>query len=421
MKSELTKADIISYIWEHHDRYNEFIKTLDNSNLIIEDIGIAEGDIYRDCVIEIDGRIVEGNAIIFSKLSQWYQYIQKYGDKASQISIVLFEIADISLRSTPYKVTLIEIAIPSKLYSDFMMVRNSNSTFCIEYISRQNEYFTTMIYETMISDRMRDKCNLIRESFLRFNDWDKTFIKSLFDTIAIANENRANFNTLADIIYLDSISMTLETLEETEALLFGTSGLLNSIKDDCEYQKRLLTIFREQEVKYSIKRMKLDAWKLPLKNDIYKLMALLAALIHSKISFRRLLHNQYDIDYIYKVMSVEVSPYWKRHHDFSAYEYPADKGVTLSKSKIDIFIINSIVPMNIAMNAMLEDSENSEKALNILNSIKAESNFITKEWAKYGHKISNAYQSQAIIQLFKKYCKDNLCHKCIIFPKMTKG
>lgn len=420
MGRELKKSEIVSFIWEHHYRYPECIKMVEEGNLCIEDAGRFEDGIFKDCEIDVDQRTISGNAIAFNTLTEWYLFLQRYGDAAATIDIVLFATADVSLRITTSNATLIQVTIPTNLYTAFNSVRSANGAICIEYTVNQNSLFMAQVVESLVAERIKDKCENIMSIFHQLNDWDKTFTYLLFDTIAISNANRANFNTLAKTIYLDSISMNLNTLEEVEALLFGTAGFLSSIDNDCKYQQQLLEIFKQQESAYGIRRMKYETWTLPLKNDIWKLLSWLAALIHARISFKRIIYEEYDLNNIYRIMQRKVSPYWQRHHDFSGYEYPTDTAIMLSKSKIDIFIINAIVPMSIALNAQIASEESTQKSIGLMMKIKPEINFITKEWTKYGAKLDSAYQTQAVIQLHKKYCTQSLCHCCSLFSKMSK-
>lgn len=414
------QTDILFFIWQHHYRYSHLIKAVGKSNLYIDDVGTLDGNLLKDCIVDVDGREVEGDAMIVEKLSQWYAFMVKSPESAQRIKIVIYSILDTPHRVTNYSVLFIEIEPNYDITKSFMAIQSSGGKVCLEYLGNQNKFFAAQIEETLIGERMHDKCLFIQSKYEKIHDWDKMFHYLLFDTIAIANKNRDRFTTLADIIYIDSISMHLNTLEEVEALLFGTAGLLSNIKYECEYQKRLLSIFIEQERKYGIARMNEGIWIAPLHNNIYKFIAYLSALIHNRISFTRSLKDEFNLETIYKVMQCEISPYWRHHEEFSKYESTEDKNGVMTRGKIDIFIINAIVPLKILINESLSDNDEVEKAMNMLTKIKGEDNVLTKEFRNYGIKVETAYESQAYIQLMKKYCRANQCHRCDLFSKMTK-
>lgn len=418
-KKNLSKSDIISYIWQHHDRYTHLISAVGKSNIIVEDEGTLEDGIFRDCEINIDGRYVDGDAKVFATTSQWNAYMQQ--KNAPRIDIVIYEVMDVNPRPAEYKTTMVEIAVPDELINSFAMVRSSSYAVCMEYLAAQNSMFINSILDKMLVERMNRKSNDAIAFFNMCNDWDKVFHYMLFDTIMISNVNRSNFVRLADTIHNDAITTRLDSQFQVEALLFGAAGFLSSINEGCDYQKRLLAEYIELEKRYSIKRMKLDQWALPLKHEIYNHIAYLAALIFSRVSFMRSLYDEYDLKNIYKVMTKEVSSYWKRHHDFSDFEYVADRNKSLSKSKIDKLIINMIVPINLAVNKQREASadDRSEKAIDLLTKV-TEDNKYTIKWAKFGLKLPSAYETQAIIQLYKEYCLQQKCTTCLLFSKMTK-
>ena len=58
------------------------------------------------------------------------------------------------------------------------------------------------------------------------------------------------------------------------------------------------------------------------------------------------------------------------------------------------------------------DEDRCEAALDLLEHLKPEQNFITRSWAKAGIKAENAADSQALICLKKNYCDTKDCLRC---------
>ena len=61
-----------------------------------------------------------------------------------------------------------------------------------------------------------------------------------------------------------------------------------------------------------------------------------------------------------------------------------------------------------------------EKALNILQEIKAEKNHITERFNSIGIKSKTAFDSQALIQLQQHYCDEKRCLECQIGYDLIK-
>ena len=54
------------------------------------------------------------------------------------------------------------------------------------------------------------------------------------------------------------------------------------------------------------------------------------------------------------------------------------------------------------------------KALQYLSELKPESNSIVKKFLSFGLEVNNAFETQALIQLKNKYCKEKRCLECSI-------
>ncbi len=87
---------------------------------------------------------------------------------------------------------------------------------------------------------------------------------------------------------------------------------------------------------------------------------------------------------------------------------------------MDLIIINSVVPFIFYYGRKLQKEELEEKAIKLLQSLRGENNYIVKLFAEEGIKCNSAYDSQAIIQLYKNYCTTNKCLQCAIGYEMLK-
>ena len=62
-----------------------------------------------------------------------------------------------------------------------------------------------------------------------------------------------------------------------------------------------------------------------------------------------------------------------------------------------------------------------DKALKLLESIKAENNSIIKSWTELGVKSSNAMQTQSLLELKNNYCSQIKCLICSIGNKILQN
>lgn len=75
-------------------------------------------------------------------------------------------------------------------------------------------------------------------------------------------------------------------------------------------------------------------------------------------------------------------------------------------------LINTVAPLLFAYGRHHFDEDRCEAALDLLEHLKPEQNFITRSWAKAGIKAENAADSQALICLKKNYCDTKDCLRC---------
>ena len=83
-------------------------------------------------------------------------------------------------------------------------------------------------------------------------------------------------------------------------------------------------------------------------------------------------------------------------------------------------IINAVAPAVFAYGVQNNDQKKKEWAIEILETVPAEINNITKSWAALGIEARDASESQALIELRKNYCDKSNCLRCTICRKIMK-
>ena len=121
---------------------------------------------------------------------------------------------------------------------------------------------------------------------------------------------------------------------------------------------------------------------------------------------------------VYNLFAVSVSQYWQSHYQFDK-ESPKKKK-PLSKSFIDLLIINTIIPIQFAY-AKSQGKEISENLIELLREVAPESNSIIEKFASFGIKSKNAFETQSLLQLKNEYCNHSKCLDCAIGIELLKN
>jgi hypothetical protein len=121
---------------------------------------------------------------------------------------------------------------------------------------------------------------------------------------------------------------------------------------------------------------------------------------------------------LYQVFQVSASQYWQNHYQFDHASTSRKK--SLSRSFIDLIIINTIVPIQFAY-AKSQGKENIETGILMLESIKTEQNSTVQKFQSMGVIAESAFESQSLLQLKNEYCCKSRCLECDIGMELLKG
>jgi hypothetical protein len=135
---------------------------------------------------------------------------------------------------------------------------------------------------------------------------------------------------------------------------------------------------------------------------------------HQKNLFSKIISVKTVKD-IYDVFSISSSEYWENHYVLG--KVSVRKKKVLSKSFIDLIILNTIIPLKFAY-AKSIDVDNVEEILSFYKAIKPEKNSTLSEFKSLKLKILNSIDSQSLIELKTQYCNKNKCLHCEIGNKL---
>jgi hypothetical protein len=133
--------------------------------------------------------------------------------------------------------------------------------------------------------------------------------------------------------------------------------------------------------------------------------------LFSKISTLKSLENMYE------VFGVSVSEYWQNHYQFDK-ESPKKKKL-LSKSFVDLVVINTIIPLQFAY-AKSQGKEVSEDLIYLLKQVTPEKNAILDKFISFGIQSKNAFETQSLLQLKNEYCNKSKCLECAVGIELLK-
>jgi len=161
--------------------------------------------------------------------------------------------------------------------------------------------------------------------------------------------------------------------------------------------------------------MDVDQWMFmrlrPSSFPTIRIAQLAQLIVNNTHFFSRVLQTN-SIHDLRKIFKSSVSDYWLTHYHFKKTSVKRQKsiGVDLFKS----IVINTVCPSLFMYAKEKGDEAFQEKSIRFLGEIKAEDNSVIRGFTKMGLRVTNAAQSQALLQLKRKYCEPKKCLNCNI-------
>ena len=183
-------------------------------------------------------------------------------------------------------------------------------------------------------------------------------------------------------------------LLQVQALFLGTAGLIGHLgpHDGCDAQKA------EAEYAYLAHKFSLPApppflWRYlrtrPYNFPHLRILQLAAVFHHGGAQLHALLEAS-DTALLQRCL----------------------QGAPLSVSAIRLIAINTVAPLLYAYGQAQGNDTLVSRAMDLLESLPAENNYIIRQWSACGLEAGTAAHSQALIQLKREYCDRYDCLRC---------
>ena len=421
------KEDFLHYIWKFKKFNILDLKTQQGEALTIIQSGQyleLSGPDFFNAQIMIEDQKWAGNVEIHIKSSDWYAHHHEKDDAYDSVILhVVWEHDTEIFRKNNTEIPVLELinVVDHAILKNYQSLLAPKSwIFCEKQIHQVDDFVLKNWQERLFFERLERKSKIIFELLAQTNqDWEAVLFSLLAKNFGL-NTNGEIFFKIAQSIPFSTVRKESFEVENIEALLLGIAGLLDEEKED-NYYKDLKFRFFYLIHKYQLDRNKVapvQFFKHRPDNFPTIRLSQLANLYHiqhnlfSKISIIKSLQSCYDL------FQISSSQYWRTHYQFD--KVSPVKNKALSKSFIDLIVINTILPIQFAYNKSL-GREVSEDFITLLKEITPEKNSIIDKFNSFGIKSKNAFDSQTLLQLKNEYCNQSKCLQCSIGIDLLKN
>ncbi len=421
------KEDFLHYLWKFKKFDTLNLKTFNGEEITIVNVGqyleLAGPDFFN-AQITIGNQKWAGNVEIHLKSSDWYVHHHERDEAYENVILhVVWEHDTEIFRKNNTEIPVLEL----KKYVDAETIVNYQSLiapkswiFCEKQLTTIPQFVLKNWQERLFFERLERKSNPIFELLEQTNhDWEAVLFCLLAKNFGL-NTNGEIFLKIAQSIPFPIIRKESFEVENLEALLLGNAGLLDSEKED-NYFKDLKFRYFYLLHKYQLEKKIIEPVQFfKHRPDNFPTIRLsqLANLYHSQQNLFSKISVSTSVKSIYEIFDVSASNYWQNHYQFDK-ESPKKKK-PLSKSFIDLVIINTIIPLQFAY-AKSQGKEISEDLIQLLDDVAPEKNAILDKFSSFGIKSSNAFESQSLLQLKNEYCSKSRCLECAIGMELLKN
>jgi hypothetical protein len=418
---------LLQFIWKFRLFDNSHLLTTSGESVEIIHTGMHNSDAgpdFQNARVKIGSTLWAGNVELHVKSSDWFRH-SHHTDK-SYSNVILHVVYEHdgkpAKRENGESIPVLEVkefVNPNTLSRYELLGRNQKAVACSSFFPDAAQYITGSFLTRLLVERLEEKVERINGMLKEHNgDWEQvTFC--LIARYWGAGVNSQPLELLAKSLPHKLLAKTTEPLQ-IEALLFGQAGWLNDKAED-DYPNQLRKEYLYLKRLYNLEPLPGHIWKLlrlrPANFPTIRI-AQLAALFSTQTHLFSSLLEAKDIKAIHRFFDVRVSPYWETHYLFD--KPSAQVKSNIGASAKNILLINAVVPLLFAYGKYKGNETYCDRALQLLEMAKPESNNLLKDWNNLGVKPSSAFDSQALLQLRNHYCNRFRCLECAVGLSILK-
>ena len=327
-----------------------------------------------------------------------------------------------ALRSRNVETLILSHYVPKEVFFNYenLIQQSQKPLPCYGLTNEINWDKIQMWFNRLLIDRLEEKANQIYKLLQHNNgNWEETTFKLLASNFGL-KVNEEAFQIWSNSFPFSVLQKIQAHPLKVEALFFGQAGFLENPMD-------FYTVELKKEYDFIRHKYHLN----PIDSSIFKFSTLrpigfptvrLAQLSALYGQFLQVFSNliqfkkRQEIEIFFQ--SISLPTYWDTHYVLGKESKFLAKKIAISK--IHNLIVNTILPLKIAYDKMLDQFVVDDYE-EILSQIKEEKNSIVDMYKDARFPIHNAKDSQVILHLKKRFCDQKKCLNCAIGTEVLKS
>lgn len=384
---------MLHYAWKCRILPLRQLMTTDGREVEVIDPGQSNpnaGPDFFNAKIRIGETIWAGNVEIHLRSSDWQRHGHTEDAAYDNVVLHVVEVVDTDVMTHSGKlVPQLEIPIPDNLRRNYEdLLATMDYPRCHSIIPTLPSLLIHSWMDALLVERLKERSERVLKRLDETQgDWSRALMVTLARNFGFSLNGDA-FERWGRQLPLHAAAKHRDNLLQVEALFIGTAGLTGRVES--ELAKEYTYLAHKFELKETLKETDWRYMRTRPQNFPHVRIRQLANLYQrGTVELSRLLEAK-DADALRMCFAM--------------------KG--LSKTTIDLLIINTVVPVLYAYGMQHNDERYEQRALDLLEQLKAENNYIMRQWQACGLTVDTAADSQALIQLKREYCDTKDCLRC---------
>ncbi|OCB78123.1 hypothetical protein LPBF_03790 [Flavobacterium crassostreae] len=414
------KKAFLHYLWKFKKFDTLDLVSVHKEQISIIDLGSyleSENPIFFNAQLVINHQKWAGNVLMYPKSSD-ITVLENALDPSLQSTILyvvwLHDLASCTKENSEIPILELQTYVNPEIVSSYQLLMTPKSwIYCQKDLKNSSNWARTDWLEKLFLERLEQKTATIRALLATTrNDWEAVLFCLVAKNFGL-NINGSLFYQIAQSIPFTILRKESNAPENLEALLFGFAGLLDSENQDGYFADLKFRYFYLLH-KYQLEPPTLEPVQYAkLRPDNFPNIRLsqLANLYSNQHNLFSKIIELDTLEFAYTLFDVAVSPYWKTHYGFG--KESSFKPKKISKSFVDLLVINTIIPFQFAYRSSL-GQDASRESISLMRKISPEKNSVVTKFVAFGMTAADALDSQSLLQLKKEYCLKSKCLDCAI-------
>lgn len=387
------KEDYLQFIWSAKRLLNPNLKLANGVELKVIRFGahnkLLNGPDFFNAAIELDGLIFHGNIELHVKSSDWY--IHKHHLDRNYDNVILHVVLDHDKEVIQNGVILPTLELREHIdwehHEKFEQFRHrGGELLCGLEIESLDPVYLELMKERCLYEKLYERVELIQNYASEQDDLLYYFLAAAFGS----NLNKLAFLELAQRI--PKSNLVPLNFSQRFNLLMSESGIMSQSDRQNDFHEKWH--FRGTR---------------PSNFPTVRLRQFAQFIV--KIDFNTIVAQRNAAEIIRTAKQV-----------FSARINNANsRSLLLSKQFVASIIINGLVPYLWYLGEHTNEQKFQDLAIDTLKSLPKENNGVIQRWKKTKVSIKNAFDTQALLALYKYYCNRKKCLSCQVGNRVLKS